>query len=92
MPLCDVARLVGSCLAVICLVEGTVALVATATLGKNVEVAQSVGGGLALWDGQSGAWCRRVRGVHALTWNVQLSTERGLGGGCFSVSGAGNVV
>ncbi len=45
MPLCDVARPVGSCLAVICLVEGTVALAATATLGKNVEVAAERGGG-----------------------------------------------
>ena len=85
--MCDVAwrgKAVGSCLAVICLVGGTVALVAIVTLGKNVEVCHRVGW-LALWDGQTGAWCRRARGVIALMWNVQLmSTERGLvvvGGG-----------
>ena len=74
-------RAAGSCLAVICLVGGTVALVAIVTLGKNVEVCHGVGW-LALWDGQTGAWCRRARGVLSLMWNVQLmSTERGLGGG-----------
>ena len=84
VTLCDVAwrgKAAGSCLAVICLVGGTVALVAIVTLGKNVEVCHGVGW-LALWDGQTGAWCRRARGVLSLMWNVQLmSTERGLGGG-----------
>ena len=59
--MCDVAwrgEAVGSCLAAICLVGGTVALVAIVTLGKNVEVCHRVGGGVALWDGQTGAWCR----------------------------------
>ena len=36
----------------------------------------------------------RARDVRALMWNVQLSTARGkgAGGGCFCMSGAGNVV
>ena len=51
-------------------------MVAIVALGKNVEVCHRVGW-LALWDGQTGARCRRARSVLSLMWNVQLmSTER----------------
>ena len=61
VTLCDVAwrgKAAGSCLAVICLVGGTVALVAIVTLGKNVEVCGGGRGaaGLVGWaDKECGA-------------------------------------
>ena len=49
-------------------------------LGKNVEVCHRGGGGFVGWADRS-----VVQSVLALMRNVQLSTERGLGGGggCF---------
>ena len=96
MTLCDVAwrgKAVGSCLAVICLVGGTVALVAIVTLGKNVEVCHRVwGGGWLCWMG------RQERGAECSCFDAERAVEHrawaggGGWGGCLCMSGAGYVV